>query len=87
MWRGDNDLQVCTDLDSDTWDADFLSQLGQQEEESEDEDEVNDEVNDETLPPPLKIHTFKEAIDSLENVQYFLESRGHMPRYVGTTSG
>ena len=36
--KGDDNLPVCTDLDSDTWDANFLSQLGQQEKESEDED-------------------------------------------------
>ena len=27
-------------------------------------------------PPPLKIKTFQEAIQSLENVQHFLESQG-----------
>ena len=27
-------------------------------------------------PPPLKIKTFQEAIQSLENVQQFLESQG-----------
>ena len=37
--KGDDNLPVCTDLDSDTWDANFLSQLGQQEKESEDEDD------------------------------------------------
>lgn len=68
--RGDNDLPVCMDLTGERWDANFLSQLGQQE-ESEEED-------DEAPPPPLKVQTFKEAIDSLESVQRFLESQGHI---------
>ena len=70
--KGDNDLPLCTDLDNDTWDANFLSQLGQQVEESED-----DQENNESPPPLLKIQSFKEAIKSLEDVQQFLESRGH----------
>ena len=72
--KGDNDLSVCTDFDSNTWDANFLSQLGQQGEDSEDDDEEN---NDEFPLPPLKIKTFEEAIKSLEDVQQFLESQGH----------
>ena len=35
--KGDDNLPVCTDLDSDTWDTNFLSLLGQQEKESEDD--------------------------------------------------
>ena len=69
--KGDDNLPVCTDLDSDTWDANFLSQLGQQEKESEDEDDEN-----EPQPPPLKIQTYKEAIESLENVQLFHRTPG-----------
>ena len=39
------------DFDSNTWDANFLSQLGQQGEDSE----VDDEENNEFPLPPLKI--------------------------------
>ena len=72
--KGDDDLPICTDLDSNLWEDNSLSELGQQEPES-DEDEDNDD--NETIPPPLKIQNFKEAIESLENVQQFLENRGH----------
>ena len=71
-YKGDNNLPLCTDLDSDTGDANFLSQLGQQVEESEDDAE-----NNEYPPHPLKIQCFKEAIKSLEDVQQFLESQRH----------
>jgi len=79
--RGDDDLPVCTDLDSDSWDANFLSQLGQEEENSD--EEMSD---DETPPPPLKVQSFKEAIDSLEDVQRFLESRGYTQEALGIGS-
>ena len=70
--RGEDDLPVCTDLDSDSWDTNFLSQLGQQEEQ-----ESGDESNDEPLPPPSpKIKNFKEAINSSGDIQQFLRVGG-----------
>ena len=54
--KGDDDLPICTDFDSNLWEDNFLSELGQQEPES-DEDEDNDD--NETIPPPLKIQNFK----------------------------
>ena len=38
--------------------------------------EGQDERMADIEPPPLKIKTFQEAIQSLENVQHFLESQG-----------
>ena len=38
--------------------------------------EEQDESMADTEPPSLKIKTFQEAIQSLENVQHFLESQG-----------
>ena len=38
--------------------------------------EEQDESMADIEPPPLKIKTFQEAIQSLENVQHFLESQG-----------
>ena len=61
---GDNDLPVCTDLDSDSWEVNFMSELGLEEECNEDEEE--EEMDDEP-PTPLKVQSFKEAIDSIEN--------------------
>ena len=37
--------------------------------------EEQDESMADIEPPPLKIKTFQEAIQSLENVQHFLESQ------------
>ena len=68
-----DDLPVCFEHDSDSWEADFLQQLQQQEQVEEDENE--EEMDIESLPPKLK--NFKEAVQSLEDVQQFLESRGY----------
>ena len=38
--------------------------------------EEQDESMADIEPPPLKIKTFQEAIQSLENIQHFLESQG-----------
>ena len=38
--------------------------------------EEQDESMTDIEPPPLKIKTFQEAIQSLENVQHILESQG-----------
>ncbi len=55
---------MCADLDSDTWDAAFLSNLG---EDSEDVDNHEDRIDD---PPPVpKINSYKEAVQSLEDIQ------------------
>ena len=42
--------------------------------------EEQDESMADIEPPPLKIKTFQETIQSLENVQYFLDSeKKYMP--------
>ena len=38
--------------------------------------EGQDDCMADSEPPPLKIKTFQEAIQSLENVQHFLENQG-----------
>ncbi len=59
---------MCANLDSDTWDAAFLGEDG------EDMDNHEDRIDD---PPPIpKINSYKEAIQSLEDIQDFLERRG-----------
>ena len=32
------------------------------------------------MPPPMKIKTFQEATQLLENVQYFIDSQGLLPQ-------
>ena len=75
---GDDNLPVCMEFDSDSWEADFLKQLRQEEQEvaDEEEDEGEDELDVE--PPPPKLQNYKEAVQSLEDVQKFLESRGYI---------
>ena len=72
--NGDNDIPVCQDMDSETWEEDFLLQLGKEDEEEEEEEEVEDSMQSE---PTLatKVKSFKDAILVL---QTFLEDRGHV---------
>ena len=71
--EGDDDLPVCTDLDSENWEENFLSELGE-EQIGQEEDDEEDEECDTQDQAPLKIN---EAIDSLENVVHYLQSQGH----------
>ena len=70
----DNDLPSCMQLNNATWEADFLKQLGQEEQEEIDDEEDEGEENMDVEPPR---QNFKEAVESLEDVQQFLESRGY----------
>ena len=72
-----DNLPVCMELDNDSWEADFLKQLGQEEQEVGDEEEDGEDEMD-AHPPPPKLHNFKEAVQSLEDVQQFLQSRGYI---------
>ena len=68
---GEDDIPVCNDLDSLTWEEDFIKQLGQEDGgEENDEDKEDDSVQ----VPISKVKTYKEAILALEDVQTFLES-------------
>ena len=75
--EGDDDLPVCTDLDSENWEENFLSELGEEQIGQEEDDEEDDEECDTQDQAPLKITTYNEAIDSLENVVHYLQSQGH----------
>ena len=70
---GDRDLAVCIDLNDDKWEENFMDNLAQEEATEQDSD-VDEEFD--VLPPSPKIKSYKEAIQSLEDVQTFLESRG-----------
>ena len=69
--NGDQELPTCAELDDETWDQTFLEGLSGHSVEDEDSDTEDIDL----LPPPLKIKTFKEAIDSLQDVKRFFESR------------
>ena len=65
-----DELPVCADLDDDHWEDNFMESLTQQEatpavEDSDPEDDVD-------VPPPVpKTKDFKEAVQTLEDVQNF----------------
>ena len=71
--NGEDTIPVCNDMDDATWEEDFLGWLGQEESEPEEEDREEEEQQ-----PVPKLKTFKEAISALEDVQSFLEDRGHI---------
>lgn len=72
--NGDNDVPVCSDLENDQWEDDFFESLSQNPMASQDAD--SDPESDVDLDPPEPvIKNFREAVESLENVQVFLESR------------
>ena len=88
--EGDNKLQVCVDKGSDNWEASFFEQLGEDQEQDEDDDkdqeqdhDSNEEVMEKDVEPPSpKVKSFKEAIEALEDVSQFLESRGRVQALV-----
>ena len=76
--NGDKDLAVCRDVNDSSWEGTFYVTLGQEQgtKESESEgDEPENAVDDEQ---PVKIKSYKEANKLLEEVQHFLESKGHL---------
>ena len=75
---GDNDLPVCVEMDDENWENTFLEELTAAEGEAEDasqEIDEDDEFDNGPVVPRLK--SYKEAINSLEDVCQFLEHRGH----------
>ena len=77
---GDDSLPVCDDSgDHDDWDDRFLAELSQLQAQHA-EETVQDDDDDELFdmePPPLKLKTYQEAISALEDVQSFLDTKGH----------
>ena len=78
---GDNFLPTCVDIDGEDWDESWLNCLADEPEPSstsqvsDDEDEEQDEELD--LPPTQpKLKSFKQAMESLEDVKIFLEHSG-----------
>lgn len=75
--NGDNDLPVCEEFDGDNWDEQFLSNLTNSTcSTTEDVDESDDEQFD-SEPPCSNIKNYQEALSMLEDVQLFLDPKGH----------
>ena len=71
--NGDNNLPICVEFKDETWDDRFLECLAQSKSVVEEEESDTEELD--LLPPPPKIKNCKEAMESLEEVKNFLESR------------
>ena len=70
--NGDNELATCVEFDGDTWDQIFQENLGVQNDmENQDSDTEETDI----LPPLPKVKCYHEALQSLKDVQAFLESR------------
>ena len=83
---GDNDLPVCVEKDNDKWDSTFFEQLRHDDQEDEDKDIDGHEIEiiDQKFLPKLK--SYKEAINALEDVSRFLESRRHVEESIRISS-
>ena len=89
--HGDDEIQVCADKYSSDWETDFLEQLGPETQRQGSEQEDQDENEDQTIemevePPPLKVTSYKEAVQALEDVSRFIESQGHVQALNATGS-
>ena len=73
--NGDSELPVCTDLDNDHWEDNFMDSLTQENTMTPTEEDSDPESDVDLDPPVPVIKDFKEAIQTLEHVQDFLESR------------
>ena len=72
---GDNSLPLCDDA-GDDWDDRFLASISQEQAETEEAGNNEDELYD-LEPPTPKLRTYQEAISVIEDVQTFLDSKGH----------
>ena len=72
--NGDSELPVCTDLDNDHWEDNFMDSLTQENTMTPTEEDSDLESDVDLDPPVPVIKDFKEAIQTLEHVQHYLES-------------
>ena len=77
---GEDALPVCADFDCEDWDENWLNSLNDNpnSDTGDNPDSDTEEVDYDLLPPPPKLTCFKQAIESLEDVQVFLEHRGYV---------
>ena len=73
----DDDLSVCFDVDNEKCDDEFLTSLHSAQEHDNEGEESEDEEECDMSPPEPKVKSIRQAIESLENVQYFLQYHGH----------
>ena len=73
--KGDNDLAVCVDLDDDKWEENFMDNLTTYEDVPVMPEEESDHEDFDLLPPSPKIKSYREALQSLEDIHIFLDRR------------
>ena len=80
----DDNLPVCQDFVDDTWMTDFLDEIGPrdkrdrlEDQEHEEEDEEDEEEDDCSKLVQPKLTTFKEVVQSLEDISAILDHRGY----------
>ena len=73
--NGDSELPVCTDLDNDHWEDNFMDSLTQDSTMTPTEEDSDPESDVDLDPPVPVIKDFKEAIQTLEHIQHILKSR------------
>ena len=72
---GDDNLPVCDDA-GDDWDEHFLAELSQDQADTEEPEDEEDDLYD-LEPASPKLKTYKEAVSAIEDVQAFLDFKGH----------
>ena len=78
---GENDVPICFDISGDKWEDEFISQIGNElhvlDEEEQDEEQY-DEENEVAQQLPPNMQNYSQALHALEDVQRFLEHKGHV---------
>ena len=74
----DDEVPTCSNMGDENmpWEEEFFASINSNQPSLVQEEELDDAIFDEGLPPP-KIKCFREAIQSLEDVQAFLDSKGY----------
>ena len=81
--NGEDDVPVCMEY-SDDWEEHFFQNLGTDSLATEDAEEEEDQYDVE--PPPPKIAKYEDAISALEDVQRFLDNKGHSEQATNISS-
>ena len=66
MLNGENEVPVCLDAFSESWEEEFFVSLGREDKDDNDDDEDQESEEPSQEPPPQsKLKTYKEAMSSL----------------------
>ena len=72
--------QYAFNISGDKWEDEFISQIGDERhvlDEKQDEDQ-DDEENEVAQHLPTNVQSYSQALHALEDVQRFLEHKGHV---------